>query len=179
MSRIGKIPVAILDGVTVQVDGRTVSVSGPKGKLTYSHRPEVSVAVEGKQILVSRKDDSRAARQYHGLTRALISNMVLGVKSGYEKKLELQGVGYVCRINGKQISMRAGLANELHKQIPEGLVVTCPDTTHINISGCDKELVGRFAADLRSMRKPEPYKGKGVRYVGEQVKIKPGKSASK
>jgi large subunit ribosomal protein L6 len=179
MSRIGKQPVPILDGVSVQIDGRKVTVQGPKGNLSYDIRPEVAVAVEGKQVVVSRINDNRASRAYHGLTRALINNMVIGVKEGYAKKLELQGVGYVCRISGNQLSMRAGYANELHKTVPAGLNVTCPDNTHINIDGCDKQLVGKFAAEVRSLRKPEPYKGKGVRYVGEQVKIKPGKSASK
>jgi large subunit ribosomal protein L6 len=103
--------------------------------------------------------------------------MVIGVKEGYEKKLELQGVGYVCQVAGKQLKLRVGLANELVKTIPEGLDVTCPDQTHVDIKGCDKQKVGQFAAEIRSLRKPEPYKGKGIRYVGEHVKIKAGKSA--
>ena len=179
MSRIGKLPVPVLPGVTVTVDGRQVTVQGPKGSLNYETRPEVSVSVEGDQVHVSRNDDNRSSRAYHGLTRALLNNMVIGVKEGYSKKLELQGVGYVCRIEGNKLSMRVGLANELQKTIPAGLTVTCPDNTHINVEGCDKQLVGMFAADVRALRKPEPYKGKGIRYVGEQVKIKPGKSATK
>ena len=103
--------------------------------------------------------------------------MILGVKEGYEKKLELQGVGYVCQIKGKTLSLRVGLANELTKEIPEGLDVTCPDQTHVDVKGCCKQMVGQFAAEVRSLRKPEVYKGKGIRYVGEQVKLKPGKSA--
>lgn len=179
MSRIGKQPVPIIDGVSVDVQGQKVSVKGPKGSLALDVRPEISVAVSGKEVVVTRGDDNRASKAYHGLTRALINNMVIGVKQGYEKKLELQGVGYVCRIAGNQLSMRVGYANELQKTIPAGLNVTCPDNTHINIDGCDKHLVGKFAAEIRSLRKPEPYKGKGVRYVGEVVKLKAGKSASK
>lgn len=180
MSRIGKQPVAIPAGVTVSVAGRTVTAQGPKGNLTYETRPEVKVAVDdgAKQVVVTRKNDDRPSREVHGLTRALINNMVIGVKDGYEKKLELQGVGYVCRLEGKQLALRVGYANEVRKSIPDGLTVTVPDNTHINVSGCDKQLVGEFAAEVRSIRKPEPYKGKGVRYLGEFVKIKPGKTAT-
>lgn len=179
MSRIGKLPVPVLPGVTVSVEGRKVTVQGPKGTLNYETRPEVSVEVNGDEVKVDRAKDDRASRAYHGLTRALIQNMIVGVKDGYTKQLELQGVGYVCSISGDTLSMRVGLANELKKKIPAELTVTCPDQTHIKVEGCDKQLVGMFAADVRAMRKPEPYKGKGIRYQGEQVKIKPGKSATK
>jgi large subunit ribosomal protein L6 len=145
--------------------------------LSYTHRPEIEIAVEDNQVQVTRRGDDKFSRSFHGLTRALVSNMILGVKEGYEKKLELQGVGYVCQIKGKTLSLRVGLANELTKEIPAGLEVTCPDQTHIDVKGCDKQMVGQFAAEVRSLRKPEPYKGKGIRYVGEHVKIKPGKSA--
>jgi large subunit ribosomal protein L6 len=180
MSRVGKNPIAIVDGVKVAVADRTVSVEGPKGKLSYTHREEVSVALsaDGKSIAVTRANDERESRAYHGLTRALINNMVLGVKNGYEKKLEIIGVGYLATIKNKVLQLRVGFANELHVPIPEGLDVTCPDQTHVTVKGCDKQAVGQFAAHVRSLRKPEPYKGKGVRYVGEQVKIKPGKSAT-
>jgi large subunit ribosomal protein L6 len=179
MSRIGNKPIALIDGVKVEVADRTVKVEGPKGKLSFEHRPEVSVAIDedAKEIKVSRANDDKPSRAYHGLTRALVQNMMLGVKDGYEKKLELQGVGYVCSIGGNTLSLRVGLANELKKTIPQDLDVTCPDQTHINVSGCDKQKVGQFAAEVRALRKPEPYKGKGIRYVGEYVKIKPGKSA--
>ncbi len=179
MSRIGNKPVPIVDGVKVNIANGMVSIEGPKGKLDYGLRPEVAVAVDEakNQVVVSRRDDDRASRAYHGLTRALIKNMIIGVKDGYEKKLELQGVGYVCNINNNVLSMRVGLANELKKPIPPELKVICPDQTHINVSGCDKQKVGQFAAEVRSLKKPEPYKGKGIRYVGEFVKIKPGKSA--
>ena len=128
---------------------------------------------------VTRKSDDRLPKALHGLTRAIINNMVFGVKEGYEKKLEIVGVGYVGTLKGDTISLRVGLANELHRKVPTGLKVTMPDTTHITIQGCDKQLVGQFAAELRSLRKPEPYKGKGIRYAGEQIKLKPGKAASK
>src|SRR5262245_35906412 len=179
MSRIGNKPIALLDGVKVAVDGRKVSVERPKGKLQFEHRREIAVKVDGKQVIVSRTDDERQSRALHGLTRALVNNMVFGVKNGYEKKLEIIGVGYQAAIKGKAISLRVGLANELVRPIPTGLTVTCPDATHIIIQGCDKQQVGQFAAELRSLRKPEPYKGKGVRYQGEYVKIKPGKAATK
>ena len=180
MSRVGRNPIAIVDGVKVAIADRTVSVEGPKGKLAFTHRDEVSVALaeDGKTLQVSRKNDERESRAYHGLTRALINNMILGVKNGYEKKLEIIGVGYLAAIKGKVLQLRVGYANELHLTIPEGLDVACPDQTHVNIKGCDKQAVGQFAAYIRSLRKPEPYKGKGVRYLGEMVKLKPGKSAT-
>ena len=178
MSRIGNKPITILDGVKFSVDGQTVSAEGPKGKLSYDCRPEVKVEVDGNEVKVSRHKDDSSSRAFHGLTRSLINNMVIGVKEGYEKKLELQGVGYVASIQGNQLSLRVGFANELKQTIPAGLEVTCPDQTHIDVKGCDKQLVGQFAAEVRSLRKPEPYKGKGIRYVGEYVKIKPGKAAT-
>lgn len=180
MSRIGKKPVPILDGVKVNVAPGEVSVEGPQGKLSYGFRPEIEINVDedGKHVVISRKSDDRSSRAFHGMTRALINNMIIGVKDGYEKKLELQGVGYVCSLQGKYLSMRVGLANELKKEIPDGLNVTCPDQTHVHVKGCDKQKVGQFAAEVRSLRKPEPYKGKGIRYEGEQVKIKAGKAAT-
>ena len=177
MSRIGNKPVSIIDGVQVSLTDNAISVEGPKGKLSYTHRPEVSVVIEDGEVKVSRGRNDKSSRAYHGLTRALVQNMIIGVKEGYEKKLELQGVGYVCQVAGNQLKLRVGLANELVKTIPEGLNVTCPDQTHVDVVGCDKQKVGQFAAEVRSLRKPEPYKGKGIRYVGEQVKIKAGKSA--
>lgn len=179
MSRIGKKPIPVIDGVKVSVSGRTVSVEGPQGKLAWEHRPEVSVRYDetSRELVVERGSDERQARALHGLTRSLLNNMVVGVKQGYEKKLEIQGVGYVASMQGKVLSLRVGYANEIKKPIPEGLKVTCPDQTHVVIQGCDKQMVGQFAAEVRSVRKPEPYKGKGVRYQGEYVKIKPGKAA--
>lgn len=181
MSRIGNKPVPILDGVKVTVSGRAVQVEGPKGKLTWEPRPEVQVKVDDAQkaVVVSRKNDERVAKALHGLSRSIINNMIVGVKQGYEKRLEIVGVGYLASLKGKSLSLRVGLANELVKQVPDGLTVTCPDQTHIVVQGCDKQLVGQFAAEVRSLRKPEPYKGKGVRYQGEHIKLKPGKAAAK
>jgi large subunit ribosomal protein L6 len=181
MSRIGKKPVPVLDGVKVAVQGCTVNVEGPKGKLQWEHRRDVAVKVDEakKQVVVERTNDERPARAYHGLTRAILNNMIFGVKNGYEKRLEIVGVGYQAAIKGKALNLRVGLANELVREIPVGLTVTCPDATHVVIQGCDKQQVGQFAAEIRSLRKPEPYKGKGIRYQGEYVKIKPGKAATK
>jgi large subunit ribosomal protein L6 len=181
MSRIGKKPIPIVDGAKVSVNGRTVEIEGPKGKLSYEHRPEVSVSIDDSAnvVAVNRENDERPSREFHGLTRAIIANMIEGVTKGYEKRLEVVGVGYLAAIQGDKLQLRVGFANELQQTIPKDLNVTCPDQTHIVVQGCDKQKVGQFAAEVRSLRKPEPYKGKGVRYQGEQVKIKPGKSATK
>jgi large subunit ribosomal protein L6 len=181
MSRIGNKPIPVPGDVKVAVDGRKVRIEGPKGKLEWEHRREVAVKLDeqAKQLVVSRENDERPSRAYHGLTRALLNNMIFGVKNGYEKRLEIVGVGYQAALKGKEISLRVGYANELKRPIPTGLNVTVPDATHIVIQGCDKQQVGQFAAELRSLRKPEPYKGKGIRYQGEYVKIKPGKAATK
>ncbi len=179
MSRIGKSPVTVVSGVKVSLDGRTINVEGPKGKLSYQHRPDVSVSVDEGAITVSRHSDERQSRELHGLTRSLISNMVEGVSSGYEKRLEIVGVGYLAAVKEDTLQLRVGYANEIHRKIPAELTVTCPDQTHVVIQGCDKQKVTQFAAEIRALRKPEPYKGKGIRYVGEQVKIKPGKAATK
>ncbi len=178
MSRIGNKPIPILDGVKVSVEARVVTVEGPKGKLRWEHRPEVTARVENNKVLVGKTVETRQARAFQGLTRSLINNMIIGVKDGYEKRLEIVGVGYLAAIQGKTLQLRVGYANEVHKQIPDGLEVTCPDQTHVVVRGCDKQQVGEFAAEVRAIRKPEPYKGKGIRYQGEYVKIKPGKSAT-
>lgn len=180
MSRVGRQPVAIPADVKVSVTGSKVAVEGPKGKLEREFRPEVEVTLDSdkKEIRVTAKGEGRVARSLHGLTRALVRNMVHGVKDGFEKKLEVVGVGYLAAVQGTELQMRVGYANEIRKQIPQGLTVTCPDQNHVLVQGCDKQLVGQFAAEVRAARKPEPYKGKGVRYDGEVVKIKPGKSAT-
>ena len=180
MSRIGKKPVSIAAGVKVAVQDRVITVEGPLGKLQYEHRPEVLVSVdeEAKEVSVSRDSDEREVRAFHGLTRALINNMIIGVKDGYEKRLEIVGVGYVGSLQGDILSLRVGYANEIKKKVPTGLDVKLPDQTHVIVKGCDKQMVGQFAAEVRACRKPEPYKGKGIRYQGEHVKIKPGKSAT-
>ncbi len=179
MSRIGKKPISIPSGVKVNVASREVSVEGKLGKLVWSHRPEVEVAVDGeaKSVVVTRKIDNREGRALHGLTRALIQNMVVGVTEGYEKKLEIHGVGYLGAIDNGVLQLRVGFANEIHKKIPAGVDVTCPDQTHVVVKGIDKQKVGQFAAEVRAVRKPEPYKGKGIRYEGEQVRRKAGKTA--
>jgi large subunit ribosomal protein L6 len=181
MSRIGKQPVVIPAGVKVGVAGNKISVEGPLGKLNYDFRPEISVKVDegAKQVVIGRSSDSRQARALHGLGRALIQNMVVGVTKGYEKKLEIVGVGYLAAIQKGVLQLRVGFANEIQKPIPAGLTVTCPDQTHVVIKGSDKQLVGQFAAEVRAVRKPEPYKGKGVRYDGEQVRRKAGKAMTK
>ena len=181
MSRIGKKPIDIPAGVKVGVADGVVSVEGNLGKLSIEHRPEIDVAVsdDGKQVVCQRDTDERQVRAYHGLTRSLIANMVEGVTKGYEKKLEIHGVGYLGAIVGDVLQLRVGFANEVHKKIPQGLDVKCPDQTHIVVKGTDKQQVGQFAAEVRAVRKPEPYKGKGIRYEGEQVRRKAGKAAAK
>ncbi len=178
MSRIGKKPVVVPEKVKVSVAGNTVTVEGPLGKLDWTFRREMTVTVDedAKQVLVTRDRDDREARALHGLTRALIQNMVEGVVSGYEKKLEVVGVGYVAAVQNGELQLRVGFANEIKKKIPAGLDVTCPDQTHIVVKGMDKQSVGQFAAEVRAVRKPEPYKGKGIRYEGEHVRRKAGKA---
>jgi large subunit ribosomal protein L6 len=181
MSRIGKKPVPVPEGVKVEIADRTVTVTGKLGTLQWEHRPEVSVAFDDqtKIITVSRQDDERQSRALHGLTRALLVNMIVGVTQGYEKRLEIQGVGYLAALLGKTLQLRVGLANELQVPIPEGVKVTVPDQQHVVIQGIDKQKVGHFAASVRAMRKPEPYKGKGIRYLGEAVRRKQGKAMVK
>jgi large subunit ribosomal protein L6 len=181
MSRIGKQPVPVPSNVKVDVASKKVSVEGPLGKLDWDLHPEVSVKhdADSKQLIVSRQSDSRLARALHGLSRAVIANMVEGVTKGYEKKLEIVGVGYLAAVQAGKLQLRVGFANEVHLTIPKGLTVTCPDQTHIVIKGSDKQVVGQFAAEVRAVRKPEPYKGKGIRYDGEVVRRKAGKAMTK
>jgi large subunit ribosomal protein L6 len=181
MSRIGKQPVAVPGGVKVGIADHQISVEGPLGKLNWAFRPELAVTYDeaARQIRVARHGDSRQARALHGLTRAVIQNMVHGVTKGYEKKLEIVGVGYLAAVQKGVLQLRVGFANEVHKLIPTGLNVTCPDQTHVVIKGSDKQMVGQFAAEVRAVRKPEPYKGKGVRYDGEVVRRKAGKAMTK
>jgi large subunit ribosomal protein L6 len=181
MSRIGKIPVSVPAGVKVGVNGRKVAVEGPLGKLEGEFLPQVTVKFDepGKRVVVSRDGDTRQAKAVHGLTRALVRNMIVGVTQGYEKKLEVVGVGYLAAVQKDKLQLRVGYANEIHLTIPTGIKVTCPDQTHIVIKGIDKQAVGQFAAEVRATRKPEPYKGKGVRYDGEQVRRKAGKAVTK
>ena len=181
MSRIGKKPVVVPDGVKIGLDGQKITVEGPKGHLDWEFRPEVTVAfdADAKTVKVSRINDQRLSRSLHGLTRALIQNMVVGVTEGYEKRLEIVGVGYVATVQNNELQLRVGLANELRKPIPPGLDITCPDQQHVVVKGIDRQLVGEFAAEVRALRKPEPYKGKGIRYEGEAVRRKQGKVMAK
>ena len=181
MSRLGKKPVLVPDGIKVQIDAQTVTLEGLKGKLSFTHRPEISVSFDAatKSLLVARRDDERQSKALHGLTRAMMQNMVKGVREGYEKRLEIQGVGYLAAVLGQVLQLRVGYANELQVPIPEGVKVAVPDPQHIVINGIDKQLVGQFAASVRALRKPEPYKGKGIRYMGEPVRRKQGKAMVK
>jgi len=181
MSRIGKKPVTVPAGLKVEVARQRIAVEGPLGKLDWTFRPEIDVAFDDKdrQLKITRTGDTRLARALHGLTRAMIQNMVEGVTKGYEKKLEIVGVGYLAAVQGNTLQLRVGYANEVQMPIPAGLKVTCPDQTHVIIKGVDKQKVGQFAAEIRSVRKPEPYKGKGIRYDGEVVRRKAGKAVTK
>jgi len=181
MSRIGKKPVPVPAGVKVQLNGRRIQVEGPLGKLDWEVRPEVTLTHDdqAKAINVGRDSDEAESRALHGLSRAIIQNMMVGVTQGYEKKLEVVGVGYLAAIQKGMLELRVGFANEIHKKIPAGLTVTCPDQTHIVVKGTDKQLVGQFAAEVRAVKKPEPYKGKGIRYEGEAVRRKAGKAMAK
>ncbi len=180
MSRIGAKPVAIPSGVTVEVKGRVLHVKGSKGELKFGLLPEVDVVVEASQVLVKRKDDSDDARARHGLTRMLLSNMVIGVSQGFEKKLEIIGVGYKALPKGKILVLNLGHSHPINFPIPGGIEITQDEKNKnlIAIKGIDKQLVGQVASDIRSLRPPEPYKGKGVRYFGEQVRRKAGKAAT-
>jgi large subunit ribosomal protein L6 len=181
MSRIGKKPVQVPAGVKIQIADHTITVEGKLGKLQWEHRPEIAVSYDeqAKILTVSRSDDERQSRALHGLTRALLVNMLVGVTQGYEKRLEIQGVGYLAAVLGKTLQLRVGLANELQVPIPDGLKISVPDQQHIVIQGIDKQQVGHFAASVRALRKPEPYKGKGIRYLGEAVRRKQGKAVVK
>ena len=180
MSRIGKKPVAIPSGVTVEIkNDRELTVKGPKGELTQSFRPEVAIKQDGDTLKVEQLYDTRVANAMHGLTRALVKNMVTGVTQGYEKKLEIFGTGYLAALAGDVLQVRVGFANEIHKKIPAGLTVKCPDAQHVSISGCDKQLVGEFAAEVRAIKKAEPYLGKGIKYEGEVIRRKESKAAGK
>jgi large subunit ribosomal protein L6 len=179
MSRVGKSPIPLPKGVKASLEGAGLRVEGPLGKLELQPHPNVRVDVDAAEVRVTRQDDTRISRSVHGLTRALIANMVEGVEKGYEKKLEVVGVGYIAAIQNNVLQLRVGFANELQVPIPAGLTVTCPDQTHISIKGIDKQQVGQFAAEVRALRKPEPYKGKGIRYENEQVRRKAGKAVTK
>jgi large subunit ribosomal protein L6 len=176
MSRIGKQPIAVPGGVKVNIANRKISVEGPKGKLEFTHHENIAVASDGKQITVTRPNDERQNRALHGLTRALVNNMVVGVTTGYTKRLKVEGVGYQAAAKGKGVELTVGFANRIVHEPPPGITVAVPDPTTIVVTGIDKQIVGQFAAEVRASRKPEPYKGKGIRYEGEVVRRKEGKS---
>ena len=178
MSRIGKQPVEIPDGVTVSVasDG-LVTVSGPRGELTQRFHPQMRVDVDGALVRVERPNDEGFFRGLHGLTRTLLANMVEGVTKGFERKLEIQGVGYRAQLKGKDLEIAAGYSHPVSVRCPEGIEFECPTPTQIVVRGNDKQAVGEIAAKIRKVRKPEPYKGKGIRYEGEYVRKKAGKAA--
>ncbi|MEL7352025.1 MAG: 50S ribosomal protein L6 [Cyanobacteria bacterium P01_A01_bin.116] len=176
MSRIGKQPVPVPKGVTVKIDGQTVTVKGSKGELSRELPPEIAFVQEGEEIVVTRRDESRNARQRHGLVRTLIANMVEGVSNGYQKKLEIQGVGYRASLKGQKLVMALGYSHPVEFDPPDGIQFAVEGNTNVTVSGIDKAVVGNTAATIRAARPPEPYKGKGVRYAGEQVRRKAGKA---
>ena len=169
-------PITVPAGVDVTIDGSTVSVKGPKGELTRSFKPSMAITMEDGVITVSRPDDSRESKSLHGLTRTLINNMVEGCAHGYSKKLQLVGVGYRAALKGKDLEMQLGFSHPVHVAAPEGITFEVPSQTEIVVSGPSKEQVGQVAANIRKWRKPEPYKGKGIRYEGEHVRRKAGKA---
>lgn len=175
MSRVGKKPVVVLDKVQVTVQGQKVKVKGPKGELSFDVHPRIKVEMRDKEVAVSRSSDSPLDRSLHGTTRAVIRNMVQGVSEGYVKELEIVGVGAKAAIKGKTLTMSLGFTHPIDYQIVDGVDIKCPSATRIVISGSDKQLVGQAAAEIRGFNPPEPYKGKGIRYVNEQVRRKQGK----
>lgn len=177
MSRIGKMPVAIPAGVEVTVDGQTVTVKGSKGELSRTFNEMMSIKVEDGQVIVERPDDSREAKSFHGLTRTLIANMIEGVDKGFSKKLQLVGVGYRAALKGSDLEIQLGFSHPVIVKCPENISFEVPTQTEIVVNGISKEQVGQVAANIRKWRKPEPYKGKGIRYEGEYVRRKLGKAA--
>ena len=176
MSRIGKSPVEIVSGVDVKVSGQHVTVKGPKGSLERTFHERVTIVVDDGEARVERNDEDRQTRALHGLSRALLANMVEGVSTGFRKELSIVGVGYRASLKGKNIELLVGYSHPVEILAPDGITFEIPDQTRIIISGIDKELVGQVAADIRKVRPPEPYKGKGIRYVDEYVRRKAGKA---
>ena len=177
MSRIGRAPIPVPDGVTVEINGRHVAVKGPKGELSHSVVEPISVVHEDGALHVTRPTDRAPHRSLHGLSRTLVANMVQGVSAGFEKRLEMVGVGYRAQLKGKDLEISAGFSHPVIVAPPEGITFDCPQPTQIVITGIDKQLVGQVAADIRKVRPPEPYKGKGIKYEDEVVRRKVGKRA--
>ena len=177
MSRIGKEPISVPNDVNISIQGRNVGVTGPKGSLDLDLPGEIDVRQEDGTVLVERPNDDRKNKALHGLTRSLINNMVIGVSEGFKKELEIVGVGYRAAKSGDGLELQLGFSHPVKVKAPEGITFDVPEPTQIVVSGINKEVVGQVAADIRSYRKPEPYKGKGIRYVGEHVARKAGKAA--
>jgi len=178
MSRIGKAPITVPSGVEVSIDGRQVAVKGPKGALDLEVPGDITVRRDGEEIVVERPDDQRQNRALHGLTRSLVNNMVVGVSEGFAKELQIVGIGYRCIAKSSDVlELQLGFSHAIEVRAPDGISFDVPEPTRIIVSGPDKQVVGQVAADIRSYRKPEPYKGKGVRYLGEYVARKAGKAA--
>ena len=177
MSRIGRKPVQIPAGVEVTVNGNTCVVKGPKGTLQQDFHENITVTVEENEVIVDRANDERESRAQHGLTRALIQNMVTGVSEGFTKSLELAGVGYRVQLKGTSLDFSLGYSHPVVVEAPEGITFEVPDNTHINVKGINKQQVGQIAAEIRAKRPPEPYKGKGIHYEGEHIRRKLGKAA--
>ncbi len=178
MSRIGKAPIPIPDGVSVDRDGDLVRVKGPKGTLTERLPASISLRVEGSQVILERPDDRRESRAFHGLARALVANMVKGVTTPFAKELEIRGVGYRAEVDAKSLKLAVGFSHPVDVPIPDGIKVSVDRNVIVRIEGIDRAKVGQFAADVRSVRPPEPYKGKGIRYLEEQVRRKVGKAGT-
>jgi large subunit ribosomal protein L6 len=178
MSRIGRKPIVVPSGVEIKIADGTVSVKGKNGELKFAPHSAMTIAFDAakRELTVSRPDDQRFNRALHGLTRSLLNNMVQGVQAFFEKRLEIQGVGYTATIAGKTLNLQVGYANTVKMPLPEGVVCECPDNTHIILKSANKQVVGQFAANVRAVRPPEPYKGKGIRYQNEVVRRKAGKA---
>lgn len=176
MSRIGKKPVVLPSGVKASMEGRKLTIQGPKGKLSADIHPRIEVASQPTQIEFKRATDNRIDRSLHGLTRSIAQNMVRGVVEGYVKELEIVGVGFKAVVKGKVLNLALGFSHPIDYQIPEGIEIKCPNPTRVSITGLDKQKVGQVAAEIRRFHKPEPYKGKGIAYVGEQIRRKQGKT---
>jgi large subunit ribosomal protein L6 len=175
MSRIGKKPVALPKGVTASVDGKTVKVKGPKGELSVKLVAEVDAKVDEHGITVSPREDMERARQMWGLSRTLVNNLVVGVTQGFQQKLEINGVGYRAAVQGKNLNLQLGFSHDVAYPIPAGITITAEKPTQLTVAGIDKQLVGQVAAEIRNYRRPEPYKGKGVKYAEEHIRRKEGK----
>jgi len=179
MSRIGKLPIPVPKGVTVTVNGQTVQVKGPRGELTRTLHREVGIVIEDDIVKVTRPSDADRHKALHGLSRTLVANMVEGVTAGYRKRLEITGVGYKAEVRPYGLQLALGFSHQIEYKAPKGVTLTAPQPTQIVIEGADKEMVGQVAAELRNLRPPEPYKGKGIKYAGEQIRRKAGKAGGK